>query len=511
MKIKAHMVMVLNLDKCLGCHACSIPCQQVWAARPGSEYMYFGHVETRPGTGWPKAWENQSLWRGGWTLHESIPGRLRLKAGGRLSRLAGIFVNPHLPPLTAYGEPWNYDYARLAASPPSRHLPTARLYSAVTRDTLSPQWAAHWEDDLAGAPVTGLDDPNFSGLEAETYLQFQRVFMLHLPRLCGHCLNPACVAACPSGALYKRDEDGIVLADQYRCRSWRLCVSGCPYKKIYFNWQEHHAQKCHLCYPHVESGQAPLCARACTGRIRYMGVMLYDADRVHQMAAKAQAHDLYEAHLSLFLDPHDPEILRQAEADGIPHSFMEAARRSPVRKLICDWKLALPLHPEFRTLPMTWYIPPTSPLLTDNSPRQSRADEHCRQDAADHMRIPLRYLANLFAAGDKTPVRAVLHKLLQVRRHMRAHRLAAHAAGLPVQEGLPAPVPPQPEEAVLSESEALAIGRLLADPSQEERFVIPTTHRENAPGENMQALKAHAGFPGPVTPDPDYNDQGARS
>lgn len=55
--------------------------------------------------------------------------------------------------------------------------------------------------------------------------------MMYLPRLCEHCLNPSCVASCPSGAMYKRDEDGIVLVDQEACRGWRYCMTGCPYKK----------------------------------------------------------------------------------------------------------------------------------------------------------------------------------------------------------------------------------------------------------------------------------------
>ena len=72
--------------------------------------------------------------------------------------------------------------------------------------------------------------------------------MMYLPRLCEHCLNPTCVASCPSGSIYKREEDGIVLIDQDKCRGWRMCVSGCPYKKIYYNWKSNKAEKCIFCY-----------------------------------------------------------------------------------------------------------------------------------------------------------------------------------------------------------------------------------------------------------------------
>jgi nitrate reductase beta subunit len=68
-------------------------------------------------------------------------------------------------------------------------------------------------------------------MQKAMYGQFENTFMMYLPRLCEHCLNPACVATCPSGAIYKREEDGIVLIDQDKCRGWRMCITGCPYKK----------------------------------------------------------------------------------------------------------------------------------------------------------------------------------------------------------------------------------------------------------------------------------------
>ena len=77
--------------------------------------------------------------------------------------------------------------------------------------------------------------------------------MMYLPRLCEHCLNPSCAASCPSGAIYKREEDGIVLIDQEKCRGWRMCVSGCPYKKIYYNWETRQIREVHLLLsPHRE-------------------------------------------------------------------------------------------------------------------------------------------------------------------------------------------------------------------------------------------------------------------
>lgn len=200
MKIKAQMSMVLNLDKCLGCHTCSIPCKNAWTTDPGSEYMWFNNVETKPGIGYPRLWENQDIHKGGWEVEN---GKLRLRAGGKLRKAAQIFGNPNLPGMDQYYEPWNYDYQNLTTSPEQKHQPIARAYSSVTGRPMTPQAGPNWDDDLAGTQVTGLDDPDFAGLDAQALLQFQRVFMLHLPRLCEHCLNPACVASCPSGAIYK--------------------------------------------------------------------------------------------------------------------------------------------------------------------------------------------------------------------------------------------------------------------------------------------------------------------
>lgn len=480
MKIKSQIAMVLNLDKCLGCHACSVACKNAWTTSQGREYMWFNNVETKPGIGYPKEWENQEKYRAGWAVKKD---RAVLRSGGKLEKYINIFAVPRLPELDDYAEPWTYRYEKLTASPAGKHQPVAEPVSAVTGRPIQPQWGANWEDDLAGAPETAGKDQNFAGLEAAVYLQFEKVFMMHLPRLCEHCLHPACVAACPSGALYKREEDGIVLLDQTRCRGWRHCVSNCPYKKVYFNWKEHRSEKCLLCYPRVENGEATLCSRSCVGRIRYLGVMLYDADAV-AAAAAAPRESLYESQLSLFLDPDDPDIRAKALQDGIPENILQAASRSPVRKLIVDWRLALPLHPEFRTLPMVWYVPPASPLTSTGVEAG---------DALDSMRIPLRYLANLLTAGDEAPVRAALLKLLALRAHMRAHQFGGKAA-----ETLPSLVTAKDStgmlgKAGLTPAQALAMYELLAIARYEDRFVLPTTGLK--PGQDPFRRKGDSGFP----------------
>ncbi|MFN8159420.1 MAG: 4Fe-4S dicluster domain-containing protein, partial [Solirubrobacterales bacterium] len=277
MRIRAQVGMVMNLDKCIGCHTCSVTCKQVWTNRPGAEYMWFNDVETKPGVGYPKRWEDQERWRGGWELDRK--GRLKLRAGGRIKKLLSIFANPDLPQIDDYYEPWTYDYEKLITAPLSEHDPVARARSQITGKPLDQvRWGPNWDDNLAGAPERIHEDPLTREIEEQVKASYEEAFMFYLPRICEHCLNPSCVASCPSGAMYKREEDGIVLVDQAKCRGWRFCVSGCPYKKVYFNHRTGKAEKCTLCYPRIESGQPTICSETCVGRIRYIGLVLYDAD-----------------------------------------------------------------------------------------------------------------------------------------------------------------------------------------------------------------------------------------
>jgi nitrate reductase beta subunit len=459
-RVMAQMAMVMNLDKCIGCHTCSVTCKQTWTNRPGTEYVYFNNVETKPGTGYPRRYEDQNQWKGGWALDRK--GRLQLRGGGRLRRLLSIFYNPDLPEIDDYGDPWTYDYQTLIQAPPGTLTPSAHSISALTGRDMRLRWGSNWDDDLAGGPGHAADDPDLAGLDDQVKLAFERVFMFYLPRICEHCLNPSCVASCPSGAMYKREEDGIVLVDQNRCRGWRFCVSGCPYKKVYFNHRTGKAEKCTLCFPRIEAGQPTICSETCVGRLRYLGLMLYDADAVLAAAATRDPQRLYEAQLSVFLDPDDPQVRAAAAAQGIPADWIDAARRSPVYALIARHRVALPLHPEYRTLPMVWYIPPLSPVA--DTVHAAGYDDGEVFAAIDALRIPAEYLANLFTAGDPAPIRRVLRSLAAVRTHMRAAQLS---------EG-------QLDASAAADPDLEDLYRLLAIAKYDERYVIPPAHAEDA-------------------------------
>jgi nitrate reductase beta subunit len=222
MRIRAQVAMVMNLDKCIGCHTCSVTCKQTWTNREGTEYVWFNNVETKPGIGYPKHYEDQERWKGGWKL--DAKGRLVLRGGGRAKRLTRIFANPDLPTIDDYYEPATFDKDILVNAPAGlKDTPVKQPYSKLTGEPMAITWGANWEDSLGGDTFD--QDPNLKNLTEKVQFEFEKTFMFHLPRICEHCLNPACVSACPSGAMYKREEDGIVLVDQDRCRGWRMCVS----------------------------------------------------------------------------------------------------------------------------------------------------------------------------------------------------------------------------------------------------------------------------------------------
>jgi nitrate reductase beta subunit len=270
-----------------------------------------------------------------------------------------------------------------------------------------------------------------------------------------------------------------------------MCVAACPYKKVYNNWTTGKSEKCILCFPRVESGQAPGCAHSCVGRIRYMGVLLYDAARIPG-AAQVPDEELVESMLATILDPHDPQVIREAEVAGVEPSWIRAAQRSPVYKFVKEWGIALPLHPEYRTMAMMFYVPPLSPVVNEvgedglvsiDLPAE-RQDFELLADL-EKARLPVDYLANLFSAGDRRPVVRALRKLLAVRIYRRR---------LSVEGELDEATLALLRSAGTCPEEAEDIFRLTALPGLSERFVLPPYNRESTTGE-LDALtrKANTG------------------
>jgi nitrate reductase / nitrite oxidoreductase, beta subunit len=487
MDVRAHVSVVFHLDKCIGCHTCSVACKNVWTDRPGAEYMWWNNVETKPGTGYPTHWENQQKFNGGWkwTGHNELALRCQSKVDAFLK----LFYNPNQPNLDDYYEPFTYKYEDLFTAPAGEDQPTAVPVSLITGERIEIKAGPNWDDDLSGSPLYAENDLNLDKLTEEERAQLfevERLTMFYLPRICNHCTNPSCVAACPSGAIYKRGEDGIVLINQEKCRGWRACVAACPYKKIYYNWKTGKSEKCILCFPRVETGQAPACFHSCVGRIRYLGVMLYDAEHVPD-AMKVHDRALVESQRATLLDPNDPAVIAAARKNGISDEFIESAQQSPVYQYVMKWKLALPLHIEYRTMPMLFYVPPLLPVMgkAANGTYEQGADGFFT--GLKQARLPVKYLAGLFSAGNEQVVEAVMKKMMAVRYYKRWQSVRDLAEG-EVQKIL--------REAQTTPEEVEEIYAMTALPTQYQRYVLPPLQREEAIQSTCspEACKGCSGF-----------------
>ena len=279
------VAMVLDLNKCIGCQTCTSACKSLWTDEPGQEYMLWNNVETKPGRGYPKNWE---LGGGGWKDGELQKGEL--------------------PDWEDFGDVIELNHEQVYFTGEARVL---------ERDKMA--YGSNWDEDTSSG-----DYPNN--------------YHFYLPRLCNHCTNPACLESCPVRAIYKREQDGIVLVDQEKCQGFRECNKACPYDKIYFNQVNGKSQKCIFCFPRVEQGVPPACARQCPGRLRFVG----------------------------FVDD----------------------KGGPIDLLVNKWKVALPLHPEYGTEPNVFYVPPILPPKFDED-----------GDVADGYRVPLEYMRYLFGSG----------------------------------------------------------------------------------------------------------------
>lgn len=291
---KRQLAMVMDLNKCIGCQTCTVACKTQWTNRNGREYMYWNNVETKPGQGYPRKWEDMG---GGFDAQGN------LREGQVASR-------------NDYGTPWDFNLDEAASTE-----------EIVAQSALKN--GPNWDEDVGEG-----DFPNS--------------YSFYLPRICNHCSNPGCLAACPREAIFKRDQDGIVLVDQERCEGLRYCIAGCPYKKVYFNPKRFKSEKCIFCFPRIEKGLAPACAQQCVGRIRWVG----------------------------YLDDQAGQIY----------------------KLVYKYQVALPLHEEYGTQPNVFYVPPL--------PGPPKFDAHGKPIAGSE-RIPIAYLESLFGPKTRTALKTL--------------------------------------------------------------------------------------------------------
>ncbi len=260
---KKQIAYVFDTNKCIACQTCTVACKTTWTSGKGEEYMFWNNVETKPHGFYPLGWDVQGLGKigpGNWTNGVYL-GKTVFEAAKEGEEVAGYL--PH-------EEDWSH-------------------------------------------PNMGEDELSSAIADRASYELPHSSWMFYLARICNHCTNPACLAACPRKAIYKRPEDGIVLIDQDRCNGYQKCVAACPYKKPMFNPQTGKSEKCIACYPLIEKGIAPRCVQTCIGKIRMTGFI------------------------------NHPE---------------NADENNPIDYLVHVAKVALPLYPQFGTGPNVYYIPP---------------------------------------------------------------------------------------------------------------------------------------------------------
>jgi DMSO reductase family type II enzyme iron-sulfur subunit len=289
---KRQLAMVMDLNKCIGCQTCTVACKTQWTNRNGRDYMYWNNVETYPGQGYPRNWQ---------------------EAGGGFDA-AGDLQPGEIPNIEAdYGVPWEYNFDEMRDG--------AILTPQQDGKDVQPTWGPNWDEDVA----TG-DYPSDN-------------YFFYLPRICNHCSNPGCLSACPRDAIFKRDQDGVVLVDLDRCQGYRYCIAGCPYKKIYFNPKLSKSEKCILCFPRVEQGLPPACAQQCVGRIRFVGFLDDEEGQVHKLVNKYKVaiglRPDYGTQPNVYYVPpvFSPD---KFDADGAPIAGQDRIPDSDLQKLFGD-------------------------------------------------------------------------------------------------------------------------------------------------------------------------------
>jgi nitrate reductase beta subunit len=291
-------VAVFNINRCIGCQTCTGACKATWTFSRGQEYMWWNNVETKPYGSYPQHWDVKVLK----LLDEAH------QAAGIQPRWDRSQVSEQAP----YGV-----YNGLTLTEAAGPNDVVLGYLPTDAEWRSP----NFYEDTSTAYKGGA----FGLSQDGAALPEHQAWFFYLMRICNHCTYPTCLAACPRKAIYKREEDGIVLIDQERCRGYRKCVEACPYKKSMYRGTTQVSEKCVGCYPRVE-GEDPLsdgvpmetrCMAVCPGKIRLNGLV-------------------------------------EVAEDG---SWVEAPQH-PLYYLVRIAQVALPLYPQFGTEPNIYYIPP---------------------------------------------------------------------------------------------------------------------------------------------------------
>ena len=329
------------------------------------------------GIGYPKEWENQEKWKGGWVRAADVFDPPRI--GGKFRVLANIFPNPTCPRSTTTNRSTSTTSTayRAQGRAPAGGAP-ASLVSGQRMEKI--EWGPNWEEILGTGFAKRRKGQELRPGQADICGEYENTFMMYLPRLCEKP-EPGVRGVLPErgdlqarGGRHRPDRPGQVprLADVHL----RL-----PDKKIYFNWKSVKSEKCIFCYPRIEAGQPTVCSETCVRRILPRRAALRRRP-YHGVGQLRRTSAAVRKQLEIFLDPFDPAVIAQAQGWG-GRQRHRGGRSRRKYKLAMDW-LALPLHPEYRTLPMVWYVPPLSPIQNAAAEGTSAATGRSRTSVVAH-------------------------------------------------------------------------------------------------------------------------------
>ena len=144
---------------------------------------------------------------------------------------------------------------------------------------------------------------------------YPEVFAYKVNMSCNHCAEPACLPTCPTGAIFKRQKDGIVDIDSTLCIGCRRCEAACPYGAPQYDPEENIIKKCNMCVDEIDAGRKPYCVMACMMRVLDIGPI----DELRAGTYKTTAHAPHEVPVSAIKGFADPALTHPSIV-FIPHS-----------------------------------------------------------------------------------------------------------------------------------------------------------------------------------------------
>ncbi len=131
--------------------------------------------------------------------------------------------------------------------------------------------------------------PRFRRVQYVEGGSFPAVYAYKVNMSCNHCAEPACLPTCPTGAIFKRKDNGVVDIDSTLCIGCRRCEAACPFGAPQFDVEENVVKKCNMCIDELEAGRKPYCVMACMMRVLDIGPVDQLRDGTYDTKARGAA------------------------------------------------------------------------------------------------------------------------------------------------------------------------------------------------------------------------------